>query len=199
MRARAQGVLVMPAEPFYPTRQGPPALRLSFGHLPLSSAAEGVSRLAAALGKLMNSASGIKPPPWNLFRNSRPTRQRESLLLEWAAKYRDGSLETLARDMQMDGDHSQRPELYKEFLDGLTADPLEPQDALDAASQFLEEHAGSNGNAEVAGLVRASRTTAEIRRPTRNFGITGSRCWTRCRKRRGSFKGVARPIRKPHG
>lgn len=83
------------------------------------------------------------------------------LLLEWAAKYRDGSLETLARDMQMDGDHSQRPELYKKFLDGLTADPLEPQDALDAASQFLEEHAGSNGNAEVAGLVRASRTTAE--------------------------------------
>lgn len=48
-----QGVLVMPSEPFYPTRQGPPALRLSFGHLPLSSAAEGVSRLAAALGKLM--------------------------------------------------------------------------------------------------------------------------------------------------
>ncbi len=47
-----QGVLVMPSEPFYPTRQGPPALRLSFGHLAVQDAAEGVRRLAAALGKL---------------------------------------------------------------------------------------------------------------------------------------------------
>jgi DNA-binding transcriptional MocR family regulator len=47
-----QGVLVMPSEPFYPTRQGPPALRLSFGHLPPDEAAEGVRRLAAALSKL---------------------------------------------------------------------------------------------------------------------------------------------------
>lgn len=44
-----QGVLVMPCEPFYPTRQGPPALRLSFGHLPVEDAKEGVRRLAAAL------------------------------------------------------------------------------------------------------------------------------------------------------
>jgi GntR family transcriptional regulator/MocR family aminotransferase len=50
--ARA-GVLVMPSEPFYPTRQGPPALRLSFGHLAVGEAGEGVRRLAAALGKLM--------------------------------------------------------------------------------------------------------------------------------------------------
>lgn len=48
-----QGVLVMPSEPFYPTRQGPPALRLSFGHLAVGDAAEGVRRLAVALGKLM--------------------------------------------------------------------------------------------------------------------------------------------------
>ncbi|HKU68821.1 MAG TPA: PLP-dependent aminotransferase family protein [Candidatus Baltobacteraceae bacterium] len=47
-----QGVLVMPSEPFYPTRQGPPALRLSFGHLEIDEAKEGVRRLAAALGKL---------------------------------------------------------------------------------------------------------------------------------------------------
>jgi DNA-binding transcriptional MocR family regulator len=47
-----QGVLVMPSEPFYPTRQGPPALRLSFGHLEPSAAEEGVRRLAAALNKL---------------------------------------------------------------------------------------------------------------------------------------------------
>jgi DNA-binding transcriptional MocR family regulator len=47
-----QGVLVMPSEPFYPTRQGPPALRLSFGHLSTEEAKEGVRRLAAALDKL---------------------------------------------------------------------------------------------------------------------------------------------------
>src|SRR5581483_11703274 len=44
-----EGVLVMPSEPFYPTRQGPPALRLSFGHLTVEEATEGVRRLAAAL------------------------------------------------------------------------------------------------------------------------------------------------------
>jgi len=48
-----QGVLVMPCEPFYPTRTGPPALRLSFGHLPPAEAAEGVRRLAAALNPLV--------------------------------------------------------------------------------------------------------------------------------------------------
>jgi GntR family transcriptional regulator/MocR family aminotransferase len=47
-----QGVLVMPSEPFYPTRQGPPALRLSFGHLSVEDAREGVRRLAAALAAL---------------------------------------------------------------------------------------------------------------------------------------------------
>lgn len=44
-----QGVLAMPCEPFYPTRQGPSALRLSFGHLSVDEAHEGVRRLAAAL------------------------------------------------------------------------------------------------------------------------------------------------------
>lgn len=44
-----EGVLVMPAEPFYPTRTGPPALRLSFGHLPIDRAREGVVRLGRAL------------------------------------------------------------------------------------------------------------------------------------------------------
>ena len=48
-----QGVLVMPAEPFYPTRVGPPALRLSFGHLPPDVAREGVRRVGAALDKQM--------------------------------------------------------------------------------------------------------------------------------------------------
>jgi DNA-binding transcriptional MocR family regulator len=44
-----QGVLVMPCEPFYPTRQGPPALRLSFGHLSIDDARLGVERLGSAL------------------------------------------------------------------------------------------------------------------------------------------------------
>ena len=47
-----EGVLVMPAEPFYPTRSGPPAMRLSFGHLSLEEAREGVARLGRALGRL---------------------------------------------------------------------------------------------------------------------------------------------------
>lgn len=47
-----EGVLVMPAEPFYPTRIGPPALRLSFGDLPVERAREGVARLGRALGRL---------------------------------------------------------------------------------------------------------------------------------------------------
>jgi DNA-binding transcriptional MocR family regulator len=47
-----EGVLVMPAEPFYPTRSGPPALRLSFGDLPEAEARQGVVRLGRALGKL---------------------------------------------------------------------------------------------------------------------------------------------------
>jgi DNA-binding transcriptional MocR family regulator len=47
-----EGVLVMPAEPFYPTRSGPPALRLSFGNLSKDDAREGVRRLGMALRKL---------------------------------------------------------------------------------------------------------------------------------------------------
>ena len=47
-----EGALVMPADPFYPTRTGPPAVRLSFGHLPLEVAREGVDRVGRALSKL---------------------------------------------------------------------------------------------------------------------------------------------------
>ena len=45
-----EGVLVMPADPCYPTRTGPPALRLSFGDLAddaLLSAAERLTRALA--------------------------------------------------------------------------------------------------------------------------------------------------------
>ncbi|MGC1379532.1 MAG: PLP-dependent aminotransferase family protein [Candidatus Baltobacteraceae bacterium] len=50
-----EGVLVMPAESFYPTRTGPPGLRLSFGHLPVAEAEEGVVRLGRALNKLLSA------------------------------------------------------------------------------------------------------------------------------------------------
>ncbi|MFN2460091.1 MAG: PLP-dependent aminotransferase family protein [Candidatus Velthaea sp.] len=51
-----EGVLVMPAEPFYPTRAGPPALRLSFGDLDERAIATGVERLARALERLRASS-----------------------------------------------------------------------------------------------------------------------------------------------
>ncbi|MDP9019080.1 MAG: PLP-dependent aminotransferase family protein [Candidatus Eremiobacteraeota bacterium] len=47
-----EGVLVMPSEPMYPTRTGPPAIRLSFGHLSVEEAREGVSRLGRALARI---------------------------------------------------------------------------------------------------------------------------------------------------
>lgn len=47
-----RGVLVMPAEPFYPTRAGPAALRLSFGNLPEAEARAGAARLGAALATM---------------------------------------------------------------------------------------------------------------------------------------------------
>lgn len=50
-----EGVLVMPGEPFYPTRSGPPALRLSFGHLEENDAREGVARLGRGLNKLVRA------------------------------------------------------------------------------------------------------------------------------------------------
>ncbi|HXF35022.1 MAG TPA: hypothetical protein VN603_10650, partial [Candidatus Acidoferrales bacterium] len=47
-----EGVLVMPAEPFYPTRTGPAALRLSFGDVPERDIDEGVARVGRALERL---------------------------------------------------------------------------------------------------------------------------------------------------
>jgi len=65
--ARA-GVLVMPAGPSYPTRNGPPALRLSFGDLTEPRAREGVARLSRALQRCSASHSGgvFRRPSVNL-------------------------------------------------------------------------------------------------------------------------------------
>jgi DNA-binding transcriptional MocR family regulator len=45
-----EGVLTMPADPWYPTRSGPAALRLGFGDLSGEAMHEAVRRLARALG-----------------------------------------------------------------------------------------------------------------------------------------------------
>ncbi len=50
-----EGVLVMPAEPFYPTRTGPPALRLSFGHIDEATAREGVRRIGTRVAVASNA------------------------------------------------------------------------------------------------------------------------------------------------
>jgi 2-aminoadipate transaminase len=50
-----EGVLVLPADPSYPTRSGPSALRLSFGDLDETTAAEGIARLARGLQRCMLS------------------------------------------------------------------------------------------------------------------------------------------------
>jgi DNA-binding transcriptional MocR family regulator len=47
-----EGVLVMPAEPFYPTRSGPAALRLSFGDVGEAEIEQGIARVARALDRL---------------------------------------------------------------------------------------------------------------------------------------------------
>jgi GntR family transcriptional regulator/MocR family aminotransferase len=44
-----EGVLTMPADPWYPTRSGTPALRLGFGELPEEPMREAVARLGRAL------------------------------------------------------------------------------------------------------------------------------------------------------
>lgn len=83
------------------------------------------------------------------------------LLLEWASRFQDRNLEDLARNMEMDGDRSREPELYQRFLDTLMSDPLEPQDALDAASQFIEENVTPDGKPELADMIRRTRATAQ--------------------------------------
>jgi hypothetical protein len=83
------------------------------------------------------------------------------LLLENAARTGDARLEDIARNMAMDGDHSRTPELYEHFLGTLRSDPLSPQNALDAAAQFMEENVDATGRPETAELIRAAKTTAQ--------------------------------------
>lgn len=83
------------------------------------------------------------------------------LLLENAAHLGDTNMEDIARNMQMEGDHSRLPALYQRFLDAVTADPLEPQDALAAAAEFMEKNVDAQGKPRVEQLVHAAKVTAE--------------------------------------
>ncbi|HET6895765.1 MAG TPA: hypothetical protein VFH72_10330 [Candidatus Baltobacteraceae bacterium] len=83
------------------------------------------------------------------------------LLLENAARLSDPNIEDVARNMQMDGDHSRMPALYQRFLDTITADPLEPQDALAAAAEFMEKNVDAQAKPQVADLIRVAKTTAD--------------------------------------
>jgi DNA-binding transcriptional MocR family regulator len=56
-----EGVLVMPADPSYPTRSGPAALRLSFGDLDEATAREGIERLARALARCSAPSRNGRP------------------------------------------------------------------------------------------------------------------------------------------
>ena len=47
-----EGVLVMPADPWYPTRNGPAALRLGFGDLDDDTMRDAVARLARGLQRV---------------------------------------------------------------------------------------------------------------------------------------------------
>ncbi len=48
-----EGVLAMPADPWYPTRSGPAALRLGFGDLDAATAREAVARLERAFARIL--------------------------------------------------------------------------------------------------------------------------------------------------
>ncbi len=83
------------------------------------------------------------------------------LLLENSARTGQDHLQSLAREMQMDGDHSQNPEHYQRFLDTITADPLEPQDALAAAAEFMEKSLDSRSSPELQRLVASAKQTSD--------------------------------------
>lgn len=83
------------------------------------------------------------------------------LLLENASRTGDVKLEDLARNMQMDGDHSRIPALYQRFLDTITADPLEPQDALAAAAEFMEKNVDAQGKPQMEQLIHTAKVTAD--------------------------------------
>lgn len=83
------------------------------------------------------------------------------LLIENAARLGDRNMEDIARNMEMEGDRSRLPALYHRFLDTITADPLEPQDALAAAAEFMENNVDAQGNPQVSDLIAAAKTTAD--------------------------------------
>jgi hypothetical protein len=83
------------------------------------------------------------------------------LLLENAARLGDRNMEDIARNMQMDGDHSRLPALYQRFLDTLRSDPLEPHTALSAAAEFMAKNVDADGKPQVAEFIDGAKITAD--------------------------------------
>lgn len=81
------------------------------------------------------------------------------LLLDSAANWQSPRLEDVARQMSMNGDRSRDPLMYQRFLDEITADPLSPQDALDAAAEFLQNTVQPDG-AQAQELIQSAKATA---------------------------------------
>lgn len=82
------------------------------------------------------------------------------LLAESAAPSSDPNMEDLARNMEMNDGKSRIPALYERFLDTITADPLSPEDALCAASEFLEKNVDAEGKPQTAGLIQTAKAAA---------------------------------------
>ncbi len=83
------------------------------------------------------------------------------LLLTSSAQLHDPAMDELARRMEMESGKSRAPELYQSFLDTITADPLEPQDALAAAAEFMERHLGESSNGSTRDLIADAKAGAE--------------------------------------
>jgi hypothetical protein len=83
------------------------------------------------------------------------------LLLENAARLNDPNMEQIARDMQMDGNHSRVPELYHSFSRYVHRDPLEPRDALAVAAKFMEKNVDLQGHPETARFIEYAKIAAD--------------------------------------
>jgi hypothetical protein len=84
------------------------------------------------------------------------------LMIHAAAEMNDPQMEEVAREMEMTEHQSSRmPALYHRFLDTLTADPLEPQDALAAAAEFLEKNVDAAGKPQTQAFIRMAKSTAD--------------------------------------
>lgn len=84
------------------------------------------------------------------------------LLIHASSELGDPQMEEIAREMEMTGHQSSRlPALYHRFLDTLTADPLEPQDALAAAAEFMEKNIDADAKPQTQSFIATAKATAD--------------------------------------